>query len=423
MTPTRMRTQRARAFAAVLVVCMTIPCWASARVLTVDCAGSAEYETIQDAVDASAAGDTISVAPCVYEEQVVIPDREITIAGAGSDVTEITWSDVMGAIRYSSSPLTLQDLTVRGTSSGAQAIMGQQAPLRMYDCVVAGRMWGVGEVDIRRCSVTHLESTAGMRTSTVEDSRFGSASFWPFWQSYHNLESAGSRYGVVVTGTSGHCVGDSIGYVELWGGPEAYQSLVAESCVIDSCYADAGAVLELADCTIGDIVYVFEMFYYYPWIRMSGCLITGEVVVSEGWWGRAAAASGSGVRDAQEPPFIEHNTLLRGLRFDVEDLFDGFYIRSNLVMGETLIESVDGMVVSHNNFAGGLDLSAPAAQVFENIDADPQFCDPLEDDYSVHSTSPCVGAAHDGGVIGAFGVGCGTAVELTSWGAIKALYR
>ncbi len=41
-----------------------------------------------------------------------------------------------------------------------------------------------------------------------------------------------------------------------------------------------------------------------------------------------------------------------------------------------------------------------------NFSTDPQFCDPEFDDYHLKSTSPCVNGAENGGIVGAFGVGC-----------------
>jgi hypothetical protein len=41
-----------------------------------------------------------------------------------------------------------------------------------------------------------------------------------------------------------------------------------------------------------------------------------------------------------------------------------------------------------------------------NFSTDPQFCDPEFGDYHLKSTSPCVNGGENGGIIGAFGVGC-----------------
>lgn len=63
-----------------------------------------------------------------------------------------------------------------------------------------------------------------------------------------------------------------------------------------------------------------------------------------------------------------------------------------------------------------------------NFSASSIFCDPASDDYGLDIRSPCLTGNHplgvDCGVIGAHGFGCDeTAVELTSWGKVKSLYR
>jgi hypothetical protein len=63
-----------------------------------------------------------------------------------------------------------------------------------------------------------------------------------------------------------------------------------------------------------------------------------------------------------------------------------------------------------------------------NISTDPLFCDPLSGNYTLDCNSPCLPGNHpdgwDCGLIGKYGVGCGpSAVEKTTWGAIKAMYR
>lgn len=58
-------------------------------------------------------------------------------------------------------------------------------------------------------------------------------------------------------------------------------------------------------------------------------------------------------------------------------------------------------------------------------DIDPDFCDPLSDDFTVHTSSPCLPPNSLGcGLIGAFGEGCGSvSIERMTWGRIKNLYR
>jgi len=63
-----------------------------------------------------------------------------------------------------------------------------------------------------------------------------------------------------------------------------------------------------------------------------------------------------------------------------------------------------------------------------NFSTDPLFCNATSDDYTLMQCSPCAPGNHPNewhcGLIGALPVGCtGTAIELTTWGRIKAMFR
>ena len=76
---------------------------------------------------------------------------------------------------------------------------------------------------------------------------------------------------------------------------------------------------------------------------------------------------------------------------------------------------------THGNYGG---LFPDLTGSFGNISEDPQFCDAPARDFSLYDSSPCAGSGPGGSDMGAFGVACGgTAVERTSWGAIKAGFR
>jgi hypothetical protein len=77
--------------------------------------------------------------------------------------------------------------------------------------------------------------------------------------------------------------------------------------------------------------------------------------------------------------------------------------------------------------AGGDWVGALAGQegINGNICADPLFCDPENDDFTLGEGSPCApGQNPDCGLVGAWPVTCGaTPTPQTTWGALKALFR
>jgi Right handed beta helix region len=67
----------------------------------------------------------------------------------------------------------------------------------------------------------------------------------------------------------------------------------------------------------------------------------------------------------------------------------------------------------------------PAGAMATDVHADPEFCDPEHLDFTVKDTSPAAPAnSGECGQIGAFGVGCGSvSVEPSTWGRIKSSFR
>jgi hypothetical protein len=62
-----------------------------------------------------------------------------------------------------------------------------------------------------------------------------------------------------------------------------------------------------------------------------------------------------------------------------------------------------------------------------NFSADPLLCDAANGDYSLQASSPCAEGHQPTydceDYIGAFTVGCGSAVEATTWGTVKSLFK
>ncbi len=87
--------------------------------------------------------------------------------------------------------------------------------------------------------------------------------------------------------------------------------------------------------------------------------------------------------------------------------------------------------VSHSVVFGNLGAGGDSLECYhhENLVVDPLFCEMAADDYTLCANSPCLpGSSQNpwGEPVGALGSGCGdcaSAVEPTTWGRIKGMYR
>lgn len=90
-------------------------------------ADQAPYTTIQAAVDAAESGDTISVAPGIYTEQVTVPvaKNNLTIVsqqlGAAEIAAPATLTGAPDIVRISANAVTLENFTISGPSDGIEA--------------------------------------------------------------------------------------------------------------------------------------------------------------------------------------------------------------------------------------------------------------------------------------------------------------
>ena len=118
--------------------------WSEGQSITVDldvCPGPAvlnvdtgdTFQTIQDAISASSKGDTLLLGPCTFFERgIIIDDRDLTIIGAGRDLTVIDGELEDGSIlRFrGADKSTIESLTLRNgvanSSSGGGAVFTSQ---------------------------------------------------------------------------------------------------------------------------------------------------------------------------------------------------------------------------------------------------------------------------------------------------------
>ena len=426
---------------ALLVILMAVLSQAAvATTITVDIGGSGDFETIQEAVDIAVTGDTLLIRAGLYEENVHVVGPCLTWIGEGSDATVIRAPAPEPAILLQDldSPpgcSTVRDLTIESYGEGVDAIYARTS-IDFYDCDLLGHITVTsgdglgGGIGLRDCSATSVSVAGGYRASYIERSTLNSGRFYGVWVENwghwyclgHNVYSADSSIGSLSLSCAFlESASDDIGPVSgdeqsgCRGVGSQFESVEIE-----------GGVVELEDCIVsGDVTLIGTVYDAGAWAgraHLARCLVGGDLMVdvdqhSYGFYGLV---------------WVIHNTILGDFSCNYDIWSDTtlwpHHIRGNIVMGATQISDfwvheTWPPVVSHNDFVGGSVITAQPDSVYANFSAAPLLCDDI--DYELQECSPCVGAAHDGGEIGARAVGCPcyAPVEQLSWGAIKALYR
>jgi len=345
----------------------------------VDPGGSGDFLTIQSAVDASQAGDTILVRPGVYPEAIYLgpPHGGVVVKGDGLVADIVVQGDAYVVVRIGDTvpAARIEGLTLSGSGLfGALWIQGARAEI--VDCVI------------------------------------------------RKNEGAGSCSGV---GGAGRIASSS--------------DVLVEGCLIEdnqSWESPGGLIVWQARADIRDNVFRNNRACYGGGIEMYHCEGYGESVIEENLFVRNQAdAWGGGVFNVDSSPVIRKNTFVDNgdsLKAAIWVLGGRPRIESNLLVGshwavychaelgypaslpdirENLCWGITGGALSNCAATAGLRA------------ANPLFCDAPGDDFHLCADSPAV--VNGVVVFGAFGVGCPDCrlnpTRQSGWGELKALYR
>ena len=422
------------------LVCL-LACSAGAAVLVVDSSGSGDFETIQEAVDAAGSRDTLVIRAGVYEENVLSVGKCLTYTGDGqgqtvvrglADAPTFELRDMIESPRRS----WFYDMTIVSSPSSDWAVYWNLRNAEFHGCELEGLVgsWhsvNYGGIHLSDCSATGVRVSGYGSDSIIEDSMVDSVRArgewftnpygWTAWAT-HDVESTCSQIDLVVL-EGGHLMSDT---------------------------DEIGVVVgDLhARCTGTETTY--ESIFVGAEVTLQGCSVAGDVSLVEGTGQSIGVMTGLArifesliggnltidVHDIPEmyqysQTRIRHATILGDLFCDYDTTTTQPYgtqaIRGNIVVGSTYIDLpfLETPIVTHNDFVGGYDVVDAGDMVYANFSLPPLFCDWTLGDYTLQECSPCVGAAHDGGDIGVFGVGCAcvTVVHEMSWGKVKSLFR
>jgi len=435
----------AAGLATVALVCMCASAGASTHI--VDQSGAGDFLTVQAAVDAAANRDTIVIRAGTYSENIVCVGKCLTYIGEGSGVTTIVAAvdaPSVGIQDMPSSPgvSAFSLISIHAHALSGMAVHWYRGRVSLRECEVLGQVKGGrsypdsddGTVSIFNSDVTYVEVTGGYCTSIIENSHIDSAFFHGMfafdpqsgasWCEEHWLETSSSVLAHLSLGCTAsiQSQGDAIGAL-VGGTGSACQA--AES-TFESIELGSGD-LQLQTCLVSGPVDV-DAFAgspdYASWdLIIEDTLVEGDFLVEYDVYSDNATCE----------VHLCHNTIIGDVFTDFDmDYWSGVYtyrVRGNIVQGYTTLDGDPDwwelITISHNDFVGGFTACAPPDSIYANISEPPLFCGATAGDYSLQDCSPCVGAAHDGGDIGAFGVGCScnSLVEETTWGRVKAMFR
>ena len=370
-----------------------------------------DFPTIQGALNASAAGDTVVVSPGTYTENINVPSG-ILLRSLTSVATTIDGG-------FAAATVTLNGVTaveidgfqiVNGSSSGAGGgISATNSSAVIRECGVIGNSaltvgGGIGldnsTLDVEQCEVsanyTLVGGGAGIAVMNGSDLTLNRS-----WVHYNSVSTSfGSGGGI---------------------------------------YLDAGT---MATITYNLIIFNFADAVYGPgggiYCGTSNALIDHNTIVDNGFFifglnpppphtfpslpASGNPGLGTGIYFASSAAAASNNII-------------GTVAPGSLPSAGTAVDcSTGSSPFLSNNDVWNNDVNNPSPEYGAgcgdptgtdgNISADPRFCDPLHNNYTLYNVSPCVGAGTGGSNIGAFAVGCGiTPTAPRTWGAVKRIFQ
>jgi predicted outer membrane repeat protein len=398
-------------FTMAIVLILLLPVTTGARTWLIKDDGTGDAATIQAGIDSAAAADTVLLADGTYtgsgNRDINFNNKAITVRSQ-SGQCHLCWIDCEGtagdphvAFTFNhgeTSSSVLEGISITGaygSSSGAVGVFGSSPTIN--SCCFTGNTAGIagGALD--------MTSSAAQINNCL-------------FLSNEGLSAGGAIYMETSSPTISGCSFDS--NTSPGNGGAVYchtNSPTIEECVFSHNEGMIGGAVYLDNC---DASLSYCEFWRNSSAMEGGALKCNLASATLENCTFAADSSGTGgavvvITAGGTPGFT--NTLI------------AFSRRGPAIACEGEVGAGFACCNFYGNEGGDwVPCIAVHAGINGNMSTDPLFCDLSSRDLNVESCSPCLAGNNTCGVnVGRWGqgCGCGEAVEPTTWGAVKAMYR
>ena len=370
--------------------------FASARAWYIQPDGSGDAPTVQAGLDSAQAGDTVYVSVGTYDEHDIAMKNGVVLSGT-SDPSEVV-IDAGGLGRVLIFDFGGQDFDSRTAITGLTITGGY---------VGTSTSGGAGILCVS-CDL-HISNCRIIDNISDGNSGFGAAGI-VFWR-VRDVKIVDCEF-------SGNIAEQSSGGAMFW---QSGDNLLIENCAFSGnhAYWTGGAVFIHNECQVEMIRCKF--INNSSEARSGGAIITSF---------HANMELNSCTFVGNEAPYGAALDLYDYVSSDINNCIFVGNVGSEVIQVRT--ESTPSLFCTNiwsNPGGDWTDEISDQLGFYGNISVDPLFCAEEIEDYALHSNSPCAPGNHPSGVncslIGAIEVGCGpsTAVDQTSWGNIKSMFR
>ncbi len=382
------RNCSATVLAIALACCCSIPAFGTVYLVRPD--GTGDFPTIQDAVDASVAGDVVELTAGVFvgpgNRGVEVPARRITIRSQSGDPDQCVIDCEESAPGIAVLPVfgtVIEGITI----ARGRVTMGEAGGLSIT--------WGPTGITVRDCVFQSNSAAAGGAVGDGASSTFVRCRF---------IENRATDGGAFTTNASNSPSFEDCMFIDnsasRFGGAVLLESIEASvrqgrgaefrGCLFSGNSARGGGSMMITGCSpiIESCTFVNNHASNADLLCSYACGTPANPLISNSIIAFASEAVAISC-DAQSTPVL--------VCCDLYGNDDGDWVGC-----------LDGLL-----------------GVNGNISADPLFCDGTGGDLHLEQDSPCAPDFNPAcGLIGALPVGCGSSpAQETTWGAMKALFR